>query len=103
MSENNPDMFGPFKASIRNHLGEFADKWMEARIKLLQKLNDQIAGTSDLEELKKLRAEVNDALISVEDISKMDAKLKAFLEMLKTHTSTFLEIRGNWEKDHEKK
>lgn len=87
------DMFGPFSASIRNHLGEFADEWMRGRVMLTRNLADRIAAEHDLEKLKELRAELNDVLLSEADIEQADGRMTKMLEMLKRHAQTMAEIR----------
>ncbi len=96
MSENNVDLFVPFKASIRNHLGELADKWMEAKIKLIQKLGDQIAGENDQAKLKSLRKELRLALVSKEDAKHIDATITEFLEIIRKNLVTYREIQRQW-------
>jgi hypothetical protein len=85
--------FEPMQASIRKHLGEFADLWMEQKIALLRKLAQRIAAATDTEELIKLRKELNDALISEEDITNLDEKLGKLLAMMKKHLQTAVEIK----------
>ena len=89
-------MFGPFSASIRNHLGEFADEWMKAKIKLVQKLGDQIAGENDKTKLVSLRCDLHEALISEGDVDQMDAQIGAFLAMIRIHSVAFREIQKAW-------
>ena len=87
------DAFEPMKASIRKHLGEFADLWMQQKIALLQKLATRIAASTDVKEHGKLRKELNDALISEGDIAILDKKMGKFLAMLKKHAQTVVEIK----------
>lgn len=79
----NFDLFEPFKASIRNHLGEFADEWMGAKIGLVRKLKARIEVETSDERLKELRKELHDALLSNEDVTMLDGSVKKLLEAAK--------------------
>lgn len=87
------EVLGPFKASIRTHLGEFADEWMRGKIALVRKLTAQIELESDTAKLKELRAELNDALLSVDDVTQVDERMGKMLEMVKKHVETLIAIR----------
>lgn len=78
------DPLGPFNAALRSHLGEFADVWMQARIRLLRKLEDRIAQATDPAELAALRLELNDAFVSEQDIEIAEAKLKKVHDIVRT-------------------
>lgn len=77
------NLLGPFQASIRNHLGEFADEWMRAKIGLVRKLNAHIELETDLEKLKEFRSELNNLLFSEEDVTQMSGRLTKLFELLR--------------------
>ena len=85
--EDKDNMLGPVRASIRTRLGEFTDVYMDAKIKIAQKLADKIAGENDIDNLMELHFKLNDVMISEDDIVKLNDKMKAFLDMLDTHAS----------------
>lgn len=92
-SDKRHHIFGPAEASIRNHLGEFFDVYMGAKIKIAQKLADKIAGENDIDKLMELRGKLNDVLFAENDITQLDDKIKALLAMLQSNVTAFLALR----------
>ncbi len=90
------DLFGPARASMRTRLGEFADVYMDAKIKIAQKLADKIAGENDLDKLMELRTKLNDVIFAEDDITQLDTKIKALVAMLQTNATCFLALREEW-------
>ena len=90
------DIFGPARASMRVRLGQFVDVYMDAKIKIAQKIADKIAGENDVDKLMELRAKLNDVMFAEEDITQHDAKIKALLAMLQTNATAFLSLRKEW-------
>lgn len=62
------DIFGPFAASIRNHLGIFADEWMKGKIALQRKLNARIELETDPDRINTLCIELHEGLLSADDV-----------------------------------
>lgn len=90
------DLFGPARASMRTRLGEFADVYMDAKIKIAQKLADKIAGENDVSKLMELRSKLNDVLFAEEDVTQLDTKIKALITMLQVNATAFLAVRKEW-------
>lgn len=90
------DIFGPARASMRTRLGEFMDIYMDAKIKIAQKLADKIAGENDMDKLFELRTKLNDVMFSEDDITQLDAKIKALISMLQANATTFIALRLDW-------
>ncbi len=90
------NLFGPARASMRARLGEFMDVYMDAKIKIAQKLADKIAGENDVEQLMALRAKLNDVMFAEDDITQLDTKIKALLAMLQTNATAFITLRQQW-------
>lgn len=90
------DLFGPARASMRTRLGEFTDVYMDAKIKIAQKLSDKIAGENDVEKLMELRSKLNDVMFSEDDITQLDTKIKAFMAMLQANVTAFIALRTEW-------
>jgi hypothetical protein len=88
MSDPNSDMLGTMRASIRSHLGEFADQWIACRIEILRKLQLQIGNCQNVDDIPKLQAMVNDALISESDVTMMKAKVDGLLDIWKKYAET---------------
>lgn len=82
------------QASLRNHLGEFADLFMQAKIQLLRKISDRIAAASTEEELAKLRKELHDSFLSEEDIADMEAKTTKFFNLVESNIDRLLAIKA---------
>lgn len=95
-SDDRENMFGPARASMRARLGEFMDVYMDAKIKVAQKLADKIAGENDVEKLMELRAKLNDVMFAEDDIAQLDSKIKALLAMLQTNATAFIALRQEW-------
>lgn len=95
-SDEKENMFRPACASIRARLGEFMDVYMDAKIKVAQKLADKIAGENDVDKLMELRAKLNDVMFAEDDITQLDAKIKALLAMLQTNATAFIALRQEW-------
>ena len=93
MANSDFDMFGPFSASIRKHLGELADAWMQAKIEFIKKLQNQIAMENRPEELDDLRNQLSNALISDEDIAGFEAKSAKLLAAAKNNITAMIEIK----------
>lgn len=90
------DLFGPARASMRTRLGEFAVVYMDAKIKIAQKLADKIAGENDVDKLMELRGKLNDVMFAQDDIAQLDAKIKALITMLHTNATAFIALRDEW-------
>lgn len=90
------DLFGPARASMRAGLGEFADVYMDAKIKIAQKLADKIASENDVDKLMELRAKLNDVMFTEDDIMQLDTKIKALVAMLQTNATSFIALRKEW-------
>jgi hypothetical protein len=101
--KKDPHLFGPARASMRTRLGEFADVYMDAKIKIAQKLADKIAGENDVDKLMELRGKLNDVMFAQDDITQLDAKIKALLAMLQTNATAFIALRQEWESSVEEK
>ncbi len=86
MSADN-DLFGNVKASMRKHLGVFADVYMQNKIAILRKLSNQIAATNTTQELYELNKALNNVLLSKEDIDVLGSKLDSLMTMIETHYS----------------
>lgn len=87
------DMFGPARASMRTHFGEFMDVYMGAKIEVVRKLASVINLESDPKKLMELRGMLNDVMFSESDIEQLDGKIKALMDMLKTHATSFLALK----------
>lgn len=93
MSDHTPNHLGPLQASLRNHLGQFADLWMQSKIALVRKLSERIAAAHDVEELRQLRIELNDAVLNEEDINSFGERLDQLIEVGKKFTQGILAIQ----------
>ncbi|MFA5131720.1 MAG: hypothetical protein WC444_00125 [Candidatus Paceibacterota bacterium] len=87
------DLFGPARASMRARLGEFVDIYMDAKIKVTQKLFDEIAGAKDVDSMMALRAKLNDVILTEDDIKQFDAKIGAFVTVLQRHATAFIKLQ----------
>lgn len=90
------DIFSPARASMRARLGEFADVYMDARIKIARKISDKISSENDVDKLMELRGKLNDVLLADDDIAQLDAKITAFVVMLQTNATAFMSLRNEW-------
>lgn len=90
------DMLALARESMRKRLGQLMDILMDSKIKIAQKLSDQIAGENDPEKLMALRTMLNDVLFSTDDITQFDANLKALLSMLDNNMKVFVALRKLW-------
>ncbi len=90
------DMLSHVRSSLQKRLGEFADVYMDAKIKIAQKIGDQIAGTSDPEQLMQLSSNLNDVLISTEDIRRHGEKVKFWLTVVDENLDTMISLRDRW-------
>jgi len=89
-------MLAQLRASVRARLGQFADVYMDAKIKITQKIADQIAGVNDLDKLMELRTALNNVMLDADDIARLDSKIKALISMFKTNATAFLAFRKEW-------
>lgn len=90
------DVMTLVRASVRTRLGEFADVFLDAKIKIAQKLSDKISGENDIDKLMELRSKLNDVMFSKEDVEQMDAKIGAGLAMMEKHMTTVIKLQKQW-------
>lgn len=95
------DLFGPARASMRTHLGEFVDVYMGAKIDLMRKLSSMISLESNPRKLMRLRAMMNDILFAEDDIKQLDGKMKAFLAMMQENVTKALSLRDQVRSSYE--
>lgn len=86
-------IFGPASASIRNRLGAFMDIYMDGKIKVAEKLVAMIAIETDVNKLVDLRNKLNDVLLSADDITVLDTKINALVQMLQSNGTSFLAVK----------
>jgi hypothetical protein len=92
MNENHrsPDVQVPLMASLRNNLGLLADELMRAKIALIRKIGARIEMATTPEELKALRTELSDAILSEDDLMRIENTITKVFEMAKKRAE-FLE------------
>jgi hypothetical protein len=88
------NMYGPLMASLRNNLGLLTDELMKAKIALVRKITARIELATTPEEFQKLRVELSQAVLSDDDLTRIETTLNKFFDLAKKRVEVMGEIRN---------